>query len=188
MNTFFIYGTEVPIDEMKQLLSKIELAFNYVILEFYDKVIFEKFDLKFVNDEDALNRGRAFSNEYELKWRRKGDKFIVALTAEKALNGRVAQEFDGEPLTVTYAKRVEPEDGFLLWGEYLDQVEVNGKMRHRWFEKRIPPPQLYPVDDESAYIGLKIVDYHDDEGRLIARRLIKPYNIAKEVNKWLLGL
>ncbi len=179
MNSLYLYGTEISVSGLKQFLRKIELAFNYILLEFYDNVIFEKFDLKFVNDADVLNRSRAFSNDYELKWRRKGDKFVVALTSEKALTGNVTQEFDGEPLGVTYAKRV-PEEGFLLWGEYLDQAEVNGKVRHRWFEKRIPQPQLYPVDDESAYIGLKIVDYYDDEGRLIARRLIKPYNIAKE--------
>jgi hypothetical protein len=174
MNTLYLYGTEISVGDLKQFLRKIELTFNYIILEFYDRVIFEKFDLKFVTDEDVLNRVRAFSNEYELKCRRKGDKFVVALTAEKALNGRVAQEFDGEPIKETYAKR-EPEDGFPLWGEYLDQVEVNGKMRHRWFEKRIPHPQLYPVDDESSYIGLKIVDYYDDERRLIARHFIEPY-------------
>ena len=173
MKVLYLYATEIQVGNMGQCLKKIGVAFNYVILEFYDKVIFEKFESGLLNDEAALNRGRAFNNECEIKWRRKDDRFVVALTAEKALDDRVTQEFEGVELT--YAKRVEPEDGFLLWGEYLDQVEVEGNPRHRWFEKRIPQPQFYPVNTPLSYVRLKTAHYYDDEGRLIARRLIKPY-------------
>jgi len=173
MNTLYLYASEVSVSGMKQFLEKIELAFNYIMLEFYDRVIFEKFDSALLNDEGALNRGRAFNNECEIKWRRNGDRFVVALTAGKALDDRVTQEFEGVELT--YSKRVEPEDGFLLWGKYLDQVEVEGNLQHRWFEKRIPQPQFYPVNPTLPYVRLKTTDYYDDEGRLIGRRLIEPY-------------
>jgi len=176
MNTLYLYANEISVGDLKQFLDKIGLGFNYIILEFYDRVVFEKFALNLVADEDTLNRGRVFSNEHEIKWRKKGNKFVVVLMAEKVLNGKVAPEFKDGPLEVTYAKRCEPEDGLLLWGEYLDQVEIEGNPRHRWFEKRIPQPQFYPVNAPHLYVRLKTTDYYNNQGQLIARRLTEPYS------------
>jgi hypothetical protein len=173
IDTLYLYAAEISVGDMKGFLRQIGLAFDYLILEFYQRVVFERFDLDLVNCEDYLNRGRAFSNKCEIRWRRKDDIFVVALTTDEELNDETAKKFTGGYHEVAYARR--QRNGFLLWGEYLDRGEVNGKTRHRWFEKRIPKPQFYPVDAESTHIGLKAVDYYDNEGRPIARRVIEPY-------------
>ena len=96
----------------------------------------------------------------------------------KIHNDETKKKFNRRDLEVPYTENVSKSQ-FLMWGKYLDRVEVNGNPMHRWFEKRIPQPLFYPVDDESPYIGLKVVDYYDDERRLIVRKLIEPYNIKE---------
>ncbi|MCD4753885.1 MAG: hypothetical protein K8R40_12510 [Anaerolineaceae bacterium] len=172
-NTLYLYAAEISVGGMNEFLRSIGLTFDYLILEFYHQVIFETFDINLINNEEDVNRGRAFSNEYEIKWRRKGEKFVIALAAEIALNSKAAQKFDCEP--VNYAKMVKPKNGLFLWGKYLDQVKINKKVRHRWFEKRIPQPQLYPINEPLAHVCLKTADYYDIECRLIVRRLIELY-------------
>ncbi len=181
-NTLYLYAAEMSVGDMRGFLRQIGLAFDYHILECYDRVTFKKFDVELVTNESDLNRGRAFGDKCDIRWRRKGDIFVVALTVDEVLNDKTKKKFNRGALEVPYTENV-PRSQFLLWGQYLDRVEVNGNPMHRWFEKRIPQPLFYPVDDESPYVGLKVVDYYDDEWQLIARRFIEPYNIPEGERK-----
>lgn len=169
MTKLYRYGTEIDAGDLMSFvmgLTKAGIEFGYVLLEFYDRVVLERFDGGLLADEDSLNRGRAFGDEYELSFRRKQDRFAAALTAERPLDTGLCKRFRHGCLEIAYSRKDEPE--FVLWGQYLDEKDGLS----RWFDERIPRPLCYPVDGSPARVSLKEADYYDEEGRVLARRFI----------------
>ena len=104
-DTLYLYAAEISVGDMKEFLRQIGLAFDYLILEFYHRVVFERFDLALVNCEDEQNRGRAFGDICGIIWRRKDDIFVVALTTDEKLNDETAKKFTEGYHEVAYARR-----------------------------------------------------------------------------------
>lgn len=169
MSKLYRYGTEIDEGHLTPFVMDLTgagIGFSYVLLEFYDRVVLERFDGHLLEDEGALNRGRAFGHEHELSWRRRQGRFVVAFTTERPAEESVLKRFRHGCLEIEYSRKDEPES--VLWGEYLDEKDGVS----RWFDERIPRPLSYPVDGSPARVSLKEADYYDEEGRVLARRFI----------------
>ena len=134
-------------DKLEELLESFK--FEYAILQSIPRIHIGKFeDLKKelggkINPRN-FESGRVFSEDLEIRWRKKGkDEFYTLMISdeEKVLNGYEKKEL-----------KDTGRDSFYLWGE---------KAEDKWYELRIPKGWRYPV--ESLYAKIKVIEYEVEE-------------------------
>ena len=122
------------------------LNFEYAILQSIPQIHigrFEELKRELGEGMNARNfdSGRLFSEDLEIRWRKKGkDEFYTLVIS------------DNEQMLTGYDERKELEitnrHSFYLWGEKAGDV---------WYELRIPKGWRYPVEDQ--YAKIKVIEY-----------------------------
>jgi len=139
----------VKCDELADLLEK--MKFDYLIASDWREIHFVKFDQRDSSRLSISDRGRAFGEKAELRWRRSedGEHFICRwLSDDGASLGAGWKPLPEEELNRLKAEKIQ----YLLWGEPLfdgsewlaeDDVPI-------WYQARIPKKLKYPIEEDLA--------------------------------------
>jgi hypothetical protein len=119
--------------------------FEYGILQSIPQIRIGRFDelkkeLGGENNPHNFDSGRLFSQDLEIRWRKKsGDDFYTLLISDKdqMLDGYEKKELE-----------IADRHSFYLWGEKAEDI---------WYELRIPKGWKYPV--KSRYAKIKVIEY-----------------------------
>ncbi len=147
-----IQAKRVTVNELPELVKALHNGnrFRYVIVAWWDDIVFEFFDE--VTDERIQDSewGRAFGEKAEVYWRKdeEGQGFFVRWIFEGEEPPPIS---DATPLVEL---KVEGEErAFLLWGSpYWEngQWKQDGKGHRICYTARIPRLLAYPIDDNLA--------------------------------------
>jgi hypothetical protein len=196
----FAYSLSLSDKQLTDLLEAHEASFQYAILECVAAIQFVTvarppddfhFDANF--QPQYWERGHAFGEEMELRWRRRRSEFAVLLISESPLT-----QSAGIPLSdMTELSRVESEEPLqiALWGEWQDPDEetelkpLESQGRQWWYEERIPQFLGYPHPARADYLAIEVACYRESSqsaqddfpGDYIYRfvRLV-PFNLTDE--------
>jgi hypothetical protein len=146
-----VYTAELDADKLTTLIAELRVEAPFAILERPDKVDFPGASEMI----EAANWpvGRVFGERMELHWEQEGTTYRVRLT--RADETTPPPEF-GETLVL---EGPEPEPvWYYLWGE--DEMAIGGRLN---YSRAIPG---------KGRGRLGVVEYRDEEGRLIFYRYI----------------
>ncbi|MCM8804081.1 MAG: hypothetical protein NC833_02365 [Candidatus Omnitrophica bacterium] len=163
----YLYAGKMNENGLKDCLKKFD-NFNYIIVEFYDSISFLKYDKKEISSWDfsKIKKGRAFGDNSELRWRRKGDEFILSFICEE----QICIDFLKDKLEIECEKS---SLNTILWGRYIHFS------KNTFFEEKIPKIIEYPIDLDGrsltlnkSFVSIEVVIYKD-KGKQILNRLKK---------------
>lgn len=166
------YSLNLPAAKLLELLGTLESKFGYAILESVTDVSFVSVahpprEFHFDSGFDLLKweRGRAFGESLELRWRRRGKEFAVLIISdappgdEKQITSAIGSLGKGVRLT---KDADAPAMQARLWGEWQnpkDEKDLPDPNRHWWYEERIPRFLDYPYDDQEQYLAIEVARY-----------------------------
>jgi hypothetical protein len=178
----FAYSFDLPQTALATLLKHLESNFGQAIFESVQFVsVLHPPDVQFVSvarppdgfrfddtfDPEEWERGRAFGEQVELRWRRRGDVFPVLIVSESPLN--LATAGSGEIVQLPEPEILErvnddPPLQMILWGEWQDpdpnaEPDLPDPNRHWWYEERIPRFLGYPWDVETKRLAIEVARY-----------------------------
>lgn len=166
------YPMTLSAAQLKTLLSYLELQFGQVIMENVTDMCFPAinrlpdnfhFDANF--DISLWEKGRAFGEQMELRWRRRGGQYAVLLITDIPL--LLSPDITNEVGALPEAKsleRIESETPLqiTLWGEWQNPAEepdLPGRERPYWYEERIPRFLAYPWSGHDKQLAIEVAQY-----------------------------
>lgn len=163
------YSLTLSSPQLANLLQNLESNFGQAILEDVACLRFVgvarppepfRFDDNF--DPGKWERGRAFGEEMELRWRRRGNEYAALLIAESPLILADDPQTRVSLPAPTSLSRDEELQQVILWGEWQDpeeEDELPDPNRHWWYEERIPQFLDYPWINEDSRLALRVARY-----------------------------
>lgn len=171
----FAYSFSLTGTKLASLLCGLESDFAQVILEKVTAIRFasvasppDEFHFSDGFDPQRWERGRGFGEQMELRWRRRGNDFVVLLISESPPSlPAETQEKIGELPKPVKLTRVEsdPPQRVVLWGEWQDRNvepelrEPEYQGRHWWYEERIPKFLGYPFAYREEHLAIEVACY-----------------------------
>jgi hypothetical protein len=136
----------VDIEKLKETINAFE--FTYGILESIPQIYIGereelKKELRGEIEPDKFDKGRMFSSDSEIRWRRKGKNEFYALIISDGDEFTDIEGYERKEITI-----LNNQLSFYLWGE---------KAEDKWYELRIPNGRRYPV--ESRYAKIQVKEY-----------------------------
>lgn len=176
------YSMKLSVTHLKALLVHLDKEFGQAILEGVADISFpaigrppdnRHFDDRF--DLTLWERGRAFGERLELRWRRREEQFVTLLMTDAPLSlpSGVAGEVGAlpEPTSLELVETKVPLQ-VILWGEWQDpkeETELPDPTRPYWYEQRIPRFLAYPWNGHAKRLAIEVASYRvlpgDPEGR-----------------------
>jgi len=171
----FAYSLTLSARQLTVCLSSLDAHFEQAILEGVADICFvgvarvpHNFQFDDAFTPQHWERGRAFGVHTELRWRRRGDAFVVLLIAEAPVTipTSAQQEIETLPEPVQLDRvQDEPPLRAILWGEW--QNPTDPMMRrdlpdlHRdwWYEERIPKFLDYPYYASVTTLAVEVARY-----------------------------
>lgn len=163
------YSLTLSSPQLAILLQNLESNFGQAILENVACLRFVgvarppdlfRFDNNF--DPGKWERGRAFGEEMELRWRLRGDEYAALLIVESPLIlTDDSQSWVSLPSPTSLA-RDEKLQQVILWGEWQDpeeEDELPDQDRYWWYEERIPQFLGYPWINADSRLALLVARY-----------------------------
>ncbi|HLG17156.1 MAG TPA: hypothetical protein VJH03_22080 [Blastocatellia bacterium] len=173
------YSLRLSTRQLAALLAGLETNFGQAILESVADVTFvavarppDSFHFDDGFDPNQSERGRAFGEHVELRWRRRGDYFLSLIISETPLT--LAAELEQEIGGFGEARLLERVDTLeaRMWGEWQDpreETDLADSDRHWWYEERIPRFLGYPWDSPDKALALEVVRYRvSPDGRAVS--------------------
>lgn len=166
------YSMYAAAGRLKTLLDHLESQLGWVILENVADIQFlsvgqksDGFRFDHAFDPSFWERGRAFGEHLEVRWRYKRDRHAILLLAEApvTLPPEVAAEIRPFPEPVLLES---PENSPLiriaLWGEWQDpktEPDLPSSADLYWYETRIPRFLPYPWDKPAKHLAIEVTRY-----------------------------
>jgi hypothetical protein len=184
------YSLKLSNRQLTLLLKSLESEIEQTILESVVEVKFvsigrppDDFHFDDAFDLTKWERGRAFGTEMELRWRRRGDDFLLLIVCETPLSLTPEVESAiGALGDARFLDRVETIQA-RLWGEWQDpeaETDLLGTYLHWWYEERVPKFLPYPFNEPEPYLAIKVARYRvrdeaqrEDAGRNFVYRFIR---------------
>jgi hypothetical protein len=168
------YSLRMTAAQIKALLGYLESQFGWVIVENVVDIQFLsvaqkpdgfRFDRTF--DHTFCERGRAFGEQMEVRWRRKHDRYVILLLAEAPVAFSPEAAVGIEPLpepTLLVKLESDPSLQVVLWGEWQDpkaEPDLPSPSRPYWYETRIPKFLAYPWDKPVKRLAIEVSRYRE---------------------------
>lgn len=143
-------------DGLRALLDSPPAAFEWMILEAVDEVVFNPFEQAI--DVGSVDAGRVFGPDCEVRWQRDGDLFHTLLVGSLAQPSPVLSAHQ-QDLSAPEFDRIERE--YFLWGEWSRNIP-------EWVEAAIPhifnyPPPPQPGRWRRKLTSVEYVNQHTGE-------------------------
>jgi hypothetical protein len=167
------YSLNVTELQLSALLGALESQFGWAILENVLDMQFcrvgqelpaLRFDQTFTLP--LYDRGRAFGEQLEVRWRRKEPGYVVLVVAEARLDPlqKIVEDLGAlpEPILLENCGSLQ----VVLWGEYYnfqnEGESDNSQNRDRyWYEARVPKLLSYPWEAPDRRLILEVARYHE---------------------------
>jgi hypothetical protein len=173
MNKLNLQSFNVTILQIQDFWNKVKEFFKdkkattYLMIENYCEDIeikldpglyFEKgnFPEKWPEPSYLWPSGFIFNENSELSWRYDLDDFIFRLVHSDESASLAFS--DNKNHIIEYEKKESAE--YLCWGNYDNRLD-------KWFEKQVPRPVRYPVDDKKAYCVVVSNEYFNGDKKLV---------------------
>lgn len=151
-------------DPLKALLQYLETSFGQAILEGVEDICFvgvgrapDHFHFDAAFDLGQWERGRAFGEEMELRWRRRGSRYALLLISENAVSlpPHLTEGIDPFPEPIPLEQLPDdPPLHIILWGSWQDpeaEPDLPISQRPFWYEAQVPRFLAYPCDQPEPY-------------------------------------
>lgn len=185
-------SADVELGQLPNVLDEVNgvlggQPFQYLMADFWDAPgIFTEYGAGVAELRQKVGRslrvehclgGSAFGLVCEVRWRKVGASFRLALVAEADLGAlplkgaNITWQNEAEERDRCQERTPTEGDGetrwILLWG-----TKCRG--RREWVEARIPRILTYPADTQMDglfdHVRLHFVEYHDERGRVVIHR------------------
>ncbi len=166
------YSMTLSAQQLKGLLAYLDEQFAQAVLEAVSEICFRaigrppdnlQFDGGF--DPSFWERGRAFGEELELRWRRRSGKFLTLLIAERPLSLPTggAGELEDLPEPKELGRTEIPPRHVILWGTWQDpatETDLPDPTHLYWYEQHIPRFLAYPSGAPARRLAIEVASYH----------------------------
>ena len=166
------YPMTLSAEQLKTLLECLESQFGQAILENVADICFPainrlpdnfRFDDTF--DLSVCEKGRAFGEQMELRWRRRGEQYVALLITDIPLS--LPHNVDNEVGELPEPKPLESVESetplqITLWGEWQDpnaEEDLPSQSRPYWYEERIPKFLAYPWHECDYRLAIEVAQY-----------------------------